>query len=310
MDVAKARVEVAVRPSGEHWQSATDEAGLAALCERLQALRPHVVVLEATGGYEAPLVAALALVGAPVAVVNPRQVRDFAKATGHLAKTDTLDAAVLAHFAEAVRPTPRPLPDAATQALAALVERRRQLVAMRTAERQRLQQARFVAVRTRIQTHLDWLATEVAEVAEVDNDLRQQVEASPLWRAQEDLLTSVPGIGPTTACVLLAALPELGHLAAKPLAALVGVAPLNRDSGTSLRGRRGVWGGRGQVRASLYMATLVAVRHNPVLAAFYHRLVDAGKPKKVALIASMHKLLTILNTLLKHQVRWQPSLAA
>lgn len=312
IDVAKARVEVAVRQggvSGEHWQSATDEPGLLALCARLHALGPQVVVLEATGGYEAPLVAALGLAGAPVAVVNPRQVRDFAKATGRLAKTDTLDAAVLAHFAEAVRPTPRPLPDAATQALAALVERRRQLVAMRTAERQRVQQARFAAVRARIQTHLDWLATELAEV---DDELRRQVEASPLWRAQEDLLTSVPGIGPTTACVLLAALPELGRLPAKPLAALVGVAPLNRDSGTSLRGRRGIWGGRAQVRASLYMATLVAVRHNPVLVAFYQRLLAAGKPKKVALVACMHKLLTILNTLLKHQMRWhpQPSLAA
>lgn len=306
IDVAKACVEVAVRQggvSGEQWQSATDAPGLAGLCERLRALGPQGVVLEATGGYEAPVAVALALAGLPVAVVNPRQVRDFAKATGRLAKTDTLDAAVLAHFAEAVRPTPRPLPDAATQALAALVERRRQLVAMRTAERQRLQQARTAAVRTRIQTHLDWLATELADV---DNDLRRQVEASPLWRAQEDLLTSVPGIGPTTACVLLAALPELGHLAPKPLAALVGVAPLNRDSGTSLRGRRGVWGGRAQVRASLYMATLVAVRHNPVLSAFYHHLLEVGKPKKVALVACMHKLLTILNALLKHQTRWQP----
>lgn len=307
MDIAKAGVEVAIRPTGDHWHSATDAAGLTTLAERLRALGPVLVVLEATGGYEAPVVTALALAAVPVAVVNPRQVRAFAKATGRLAKTDTLDAAVLAHFAEAVHPTPRPLPDAATQALAALVERRRQLVAMQTAERQRLQQARVPAVHARIQAHLVWLASEVAEV---DRDLRQHVEASPLWRVHEDLLTSVPGIGPTTACVLLAELPELGQLSHKQVAALVGVAPLNRDSGTSQRGKRAVWGGRAGVRATLYMATLVAVRHNPVLRAFYQRLVAAGKPKKVALVAAMHKLLTILNTLIKRQVRWQPLLAA
>ena len=307
IDVSKAQVDVAVRPSGDHWQSPTNEAGLQALAERLQALQPQVVVLEATGGYEVPVASALALAELPVAVVNPRVVRAFAKAAGRLAKTDRLDAAVLAHFAAAMRPTPRPLPDAATQALAALVERRRQLLAMHIAERQRLQQARVPAVHARIQTHLNWLATELTDV---DKELRNQIQASPLWHQDEEILTSVPGIGSTTACVLLAELPELGHLASKPLAALVGVAPFNQDSGTSRHGRRSVWGGRAGVRASLYMATLVAVRYNPILTVFYRRLVDGGKPKKVALVACMHKLLTILNTLLKHRVRWQPSLAA
>lgn len=307
LDVAKASAAVAARPSGARWAGATDAAGLAALVAWLRPQQPTLIVLEATGGYEAPLVAALGVAQLPVVVVNPRQVRAFAKAVGRLAKTDTVDAAVLAHFAEAVHPTPRPLPDAATQELHALVERRRQLVAMRTAETQRLRQSHVAAVQQRIQQHLDWLASDLKAV---NDDLQQRIEASPLWRAQEDLLTSVPGVGSTTACVLLAHLPELGHLSAKQLAALVGVAPLNRDSGTSLHGPRTTWGGRAGVRASVYMATLVAVRYNPTLRALYQRLLVKGKAKKVALVACMHKLLTILNALLKHQTRWQPMVAA
>lgn len=307
LDVAKTNVVVAVRPSGAQWTGATDAAGLAALVDWLRPQRPTLLVLEATGGYEAPLVAALTLAALPVVVVNPRQVRAFARALGRLAKTDTLDAAVLAHFAEAVHPTPRPLANAATVELQALVERRRQLVSLRTAETQRLQQSQVPAVQQRIQRHLDWLRDDLAAL---DEELRQRIEASPLWRAQEDLLTSVPGIGPTTACVLLADLPELGHLSQRQLAALVGVAPLNRDSGSSLHGTRTIWGGRAQMRASLYMPTLVAVRYNPVLRAFYQRLLAAGKPRKVALVACLHKLLTLLNALLKHQTRWQPTLAA
>lgn len=257
-------------------------------------------MLEATGGYEAPIAAELAAAGIPVAVVNPRHVRAFAQALGRTAKTDALDAAVLARFAQAVTPEPRTLPDATTQELAALVERHRHLVAMHTAEANRLSLMRVETVRTQIRAHLDWLERQLREV---DEALAHAVEQSPLWRAQEDLLRSVPGIGPTTACVLLADLPELGKLSAKQLAALVGVAPLNRDSGT-LRGRRVVWGGRAGVRSALYMATLAATRHNPVLRAFYLHLCTRGKPKKVALIACMHKLLTILNAILKHQTPW------
>lgn len=307
IDVAKASVAVAVRPSGAGWQGATDPAGLSALVAWLAPQQPTLIVLEATGGYEAPVVTAVALAQLPVVVVNPRQVRRFAQGVGRLAKTDALDAAVLAHFAEAVHPTPRPLPDAATQALHALVERRRQLVAMQTAERQRLQQSRVTAVQERIQKHLDWLADELQDV---NDTLQAQLQASPLWLAQQELLRSVPGIGPTTACVLLAELPELGQLRAPQVAALVGVAPLNRDSGTSLHGARTTWGGRAAVRATLYMATLVAVRANPVLRAFYQRLLERGKAKKVALVAAMHKLLILLNALLKHQTRWQSQQAA
>lgn len=301
IDVAKATVDIAIRPSGEERHLANDAVGIAELVGWLQALSPLVIVVEATGGYEAPLVAELGIVGLPVAVVNPRQVRDFARATGRLAKTDRLDAQTLAHFGQAVRPVPRPLPDAAAQALAALVERRRQIVAMRTAEENRLGATRVTGVRARIQAHLQWLETDLKEL---DNDLRQRLRASPLWREQENLLRSVPGIGPVLAFTLLADLPELGRLSHGQIAALVGVAPLNRDSGT-WRGRRVVWGGRRGVRTALYMGTLCATRCNPVIQPFYERLVAAGKAKKVALVACMHKLLTILNALLKHQTAWQ-----
>jgi len=312
IDVAKASVAIAVRPSGgppvEQWTSETTEAALPVLAARLQALAPTLIVLEATGGYEAPVLAALLLVGLPVAVINPRQGRDFAKASGRLAKTDAVDAAVLAHYAETFRPAVYTLPTEDAQALRAVVERRRQLVEMQTAEQQRLKQARVAVVQERIRRHLAWLKTELQDVA---TDLRQRVEASPTWRAQEEQLTSVPGVGQTTACVLLAELPELGQLTRKQIAALVGVAPLNQDSGTSLHGKRRVWGGRAGVRATLYMATLAATRWNPVIAAFYQRLLAAGKPAKVALVACLHKLLTLLNALLKHQTCWQaPTLAA
>jgi transposase len=305
IDVAKAALDVAVRPSGEERHLANDAAGIADIVGWMQALSPQVIVVEATGGYEAPLVAELGIAGLPVAVVNPRQVRDFARATGRLAKTDRLDAQTLAHFGQAVRPIPRPLPDAATQALAALVERRRQVVAMRTAEENRLGATRVALVRTRIQAHLEWLETDLREI---DGDLRQRLRASPLWREQDDLLQSVPGIGPILSLTLLAELPELGRLCHGQIAALVGVAPLNRDSG-SLRGRRAVWGGRRAVRTALYMGTLRATRCNPAIQSFYERLLAAGKAKKVALVACMHKLLTILNAMLKHQTHWQAQAA-
>jgi transposase len=305
IDVSKARLDVAVRPGGEAWQSTNDEAGIAALVARLQSwqpLAPQLIVLEATGGLERLVVAALALAGLPVAVVNPRQARDFAKATGRLAKTDAVDAAVLAHFAQALQPTPRALPDTATQALAALVERRHQLVSMLTAEKNRLQQA-LPAVRAKVAAHIAWLEQALAEI---DDELDQTLQASPLWRERDHLQRSVPGVGPAVSRTLLAHLPELGQGSSKHLATLVGLAPLNRDSGV-WRGSRAIWGGRQQVRAVLYMAALVGVRHNPALHAFYERLVARGKPKKVALTACMHKLLLILHAVLRDHTPWTPA---
>jgi transposase len=305
IDVSKAALDVALRPSGEHWRSPNDEAGIAELVDRLRPLGPGLIVLEATGGLERLVVAALALAGVPVAVVNPRQVRDFAKATGRLAKTDALDAAVLAHFAEAIHPEPRPLPDAASQALAALVERRRQVVGMLTAEKNRYQQA-LPPVRAKVAAHIAWLEQALKEL---DTELDQTLRASPLWRERDQLLRSVPGVGPTVALTLLAHLPELGSGSVKRVATLVGLAPLNRDSG-AWRGSRAIWGGRRQVRAALYMAALVGVRHNPVLRSFYQGLLARGKPKKVALTACMHKLLTILHAVLRDRTPWQPTLLA
>jgi transposase len=301
IDVSKARLDVAVRPSGEAWQSSNDETGIAALVDRLQVLAPRLIVLEATGGLERHVTAALAVAGFSVAVVNPRHVRDFAKATGRLAKTDAVDAAALAHCAQALQPTAHPLPDAATQALAALVERRRQLVSMLTAEKNRLQQA-FPPVRAKIVAPIAWLEQALTDV---DGELDQMLHASPLWRERDQLQRSVPGVGPAVSRVLLAHLPELGEGSVKHLATLVGLAPLNRDSG-AWRGSRAIWGGRQHVRAALYMATLVGVRHNPILQAFYERLVARGKPKKVALIACMHKLLTILHAVLRDRTPWAP----
>jgi transposase len=301
IDVSKARLDVAVRPGGAAWQAGNDAPGIAALVERVTALAPACVVLEATGGLERGASAALAVAGLPVAVVNPRQVRDFAKATGRLAKTDALDAAVLAHFAEAVRPAVRPLPDAAAQALAELVTRRQQLVEMLTAERNRLGSLTG-GRRERAQAHVAWLRQELADL---EAELAEAIEASPAWRAREVLLRTAPGVGPVLARTLVAELPELGTLDRKRLAALVGVAPFNRDSG-AFRGRRRVWGGRARVRAALYMGALVATRCNPLIRAFYRRLLAAGKPKKVALVACMHKLLTILNAMLRSQTAWRP----
>jgi transposase len=301
IDVSKHQLDIAVRPRGETWTVAHDEAGLSALVARLRALAPTLIVLEATGGLEVALAGALATATLPVAVVNPRQVRDFARSTGTLAKTDRLDAQLLAQFADTVRPEPRLLPDAQAQELTALLQRRRQLVEMLTAEKNRLALASR-RIRPQLQAHIEWLHKQIAQF---DDDLRQLVRASPLWREKDDLLRSAPGVGPVLATTLLAALPELGRLTRQQIAALVGVAPLNRDSGT-LRGRRTVWGGRAHVRAVLYMSTVVAMRHNPVVAAFYHRLRAAGKAPKLALTACMRKLLTILNAMLKHHTHWAP----
>jgi transposase len=302
IDVSKAQLDVAVRPAGG-FTVAHDEAGLALLVKELTVLSPTLVVLEATGGWEIPVTGLLALAGMPLVVVNPRQVRDFAKATGQLAKTDAIDARVLAQFAEVIRPTPRPLADEQTQALAALVTRRRQLIEMLTTEKTRLLSARS-GIRKELRAHITWLERALENA---DANLADAIRQSPVWRETEELLRSVPGIGPVLTTTLLANLPELGTLTHKQIAALVGVAPLNRDSGT-LRGRRTVWGGRAQVRAALYMSAIVAARFNPIIRAFYQRLCAAGKAKKVALVACMRKLLIIINAMLKNRRPWHPTL--
>ncbi|MDQ3966713.1 MAG: IS110 family transposase [Actinomycetota bacterium] len=304
IDVSKDRLDVAIRPSGECQQVGNDERGIDYLISHLRKVHPTLVVLEPTGGLEQPVVAALAVVGVPVAVVNPRQVRDFAKAVAKLAKTDALDAKVLAHFAEAVRPDLRPLPDEQARLLSATLLRRRQILAMITSEENRLSTTPN-RVRLRIEIHLRWLRKELERT---NDELERLVRESPIWREKAALLRSVPGVGPTLSVTLLAELPELERLNRKQLAALVGIAPVNRDSGT-LHGIRTVWGGRSSVRTVLYMATLCAVRFNPTIEAFYKRLRAKGKPKKVALTACMRKLLTILGAMLKNRARWDPALA-
>ncbi|HZA24935.1 MAG TPA: IS110 family transposase [Dehalococcoidia bacterium] len=300
MDVSKDQLDIAVRPTGETWSMPNDASGITEVVQRVAQLHPKLVVLEATGGLQMPVAAALASAGLPLSMVNPRQVRDFARATGRLAKTDRLDAQVLAHFAEAVRPTPYPLPDAQTQELTALLTRRHQVVEMLTAEKNRLRATRSKAVRQRVQDHIRWLEQELADL---DDDLDHTLRESPLWREKDTLLRSVPGIGRVVSITLLADLPELGTLSRHQIAALVGVAPLNRDSGR-FRGQRMVWGGRARVRAALYMAALTASRYNPIIKAFYHRLCEAGKARKVALTACMRKLLIILNSMVKQQQTW------
>ncbi len=299
IDVSKARLDVALRPGDESFSVTNNQRGLATLVKRLQKLCVSRIVLEASGGYEIAAASELAAAGLPVAVVNPRQVRDFARATGRLAKTDALDARVLAHFAELIQPQARLLPDAQSRELMALVARRRQVVAMLTAEGNR--QGRAVPVLTRaIAAHVRWLRKQLGEL---DVVLEHAIRRSPAWCAKARLLRSVPGIGNVTVTTLLAHLPELGTLNRRAIAALVGVAPFNHDSG-KLRGTRTIWGGRAQVRAVLYMSTLVASRRNPVVQAFYARLLAAGKKPKVALTACMRKLLVILNTMLRDQTPW------
>lgn len=305
IDVSKDYLDIATRPAGESWRVRNDEADITPLANRLKALQPTLVVLEATGGYEMAATAALVAAGLQVAVVNPRQVRDFAKGAGYLAKTDRIDARVLAHFAEAMRPTPRSLPDEQLLALQALVARRRQVVEMLTAEKNRLKQSKPL-VREQIERHIVWLQEELATL---DRDLGDLIRNSPVWREKADLLQSAPGIGERVSCVLVADLPELGTLDRKKIAALVGVAPFNRDSGTR-QGKRGIWAGRAHVRAALYMGTLVAIRYNPVIKQFYERLRAAGKIAKVAITACMRKFLTILNAMVRHHTRWNSAAAA
>lgn len=301
IDVSKQQLDVHVRPTGEEWSVPNDEEGHAQLVEKLAALKPTLVVLEATGGYQAAVVAEMGIRQLRVAVVNPRQVRDFAKATGRLAKTDAIDAAALAHFAEAIRPEARPLADQHMLELQALVVRRRQLIDMRTAEKNRLDTARSQRVRKDIQKTIDWLSRRIGQV---DEDIDKMIRNTPMWREREDLLSSVTGIGPTTARTLLTQLPELGRLNRREIAALVGLAPFNNDSGQR-RGVRSIRGGRPEVRSVLYMATVAAVRFNPQIQTTYLRLLAAGKLKKVALIACARKLLTILNAMVRTNSRWR-----
>ena len=302
IDVSKDALDVAVLPTGQTWRSANDADGTDELATRVAALSPTLVVLEATGRYEALCVAALASVGVAVAVVNPRQVRDFAKATGRLAKTDALDASALALFAERVRPEPRPLPDAESEALAAILARRRQLVTMLVSEKDRAHVAPEAVARS-VAKHVRWLERELSGI---DDDLNAAIRTSAVWRAKDDLLRAIPGVGRVMATTLLAELPELGSLTRREIAALVGVAPLNRDSG-SFRGQRSVWGGRASVRAALYMSALTARRWNPTIRAFYERLVANGKPKKVALVACMRKLLVTCNAVVRDGRKWEVS---
>jgi transposase len=299
IDVAKARLDVGVVPSGETWTIEHDEVGIATVVERVAAVQPTLVILEATGGLELGVVGALVAAEIPVQVVNPRQARDFAKATGQLAKTDRLDALVLARFGAAIRPEPRPIPDAALQEVRALVARRRQLQAMVIAEKNRRASAPK-RLHAQIDEHLAWLRRAVADL---DRDLATTIKGTPAWQTAVKRWRSVPGVGPVMSATLLADLPELGTLTHPQLAALVGVAPLNHDSGAH-RGTRSCWGGRAQVRTTLFMATLVATRCNPVITAFYQRLLAAGKPKKLALTACMHKLLSILNALTRNASSW------
>jgi len=301
IDVSKDRLDVAVRPGGETFAVERNAAGLDRLIERLRQLSPALVALEATGGFETIAAAALAAAALPVVVVNPAQIRAFARAVGQRAKTDPIDAAVIARFAEATRPQPRPLPDEATRLLADLIARRRQIIEMIGAESQREKRIAMPRLRKSIRRVVGMLEKELAGL---DADIDDAIRGSPVWCEKEDLLASVPGVGPTIARTLIADLPELGTLSRKQIAALAGLAPFTRQSG-QWRGRSFIGGGRAPVRTALFMGALVAVRHNPVLKAFFERLREAGKPKMVALVAVARKLLTILNAIVRDKRPWQ-----
>ena len=299
IDVSKNTLDIAVRPGDQQWSISNQESDLTVLAERLQTLSPDLVVMEATGGFEGVAAGILSAEGLPVVVANPRQVRDFARSMGILAKTDRVDARVLALFAERNRPEIRPLANEETRTLKALVARRKQVIEMLTMERNRLPRA-TPEVRSHIEAHICWLKQQLDDF---DDTLKSTIQRSPVWRERDNLLRSVPGVGPALASILLSDLPELGHLDRKQIASLVGVAPLSRDSG-KWHGQRCIWGGRGNLRKVLYMAALVARRCNPVIRAFYQRLKENGKPPKVALTACMRKLLVILNAMVKQGTLW------
>ena len=301
IDVSKDRLDVALRPGGEIFMVPRNAQGLDDLVERLKPLAPYLVALEATGGFETVVAAALGAAELPVAVVNPAQIRSFARALGKRAKTDPIDAAVIAHFAEATAVEPRPLPDEASRLFADLVARRRQIIAMIGAERQREKRAQARSLKKSIARLIKALEKELTSV---DSDIDDAMRASPAWREKEDLLASVPGVGPVIARTLIAELPELGRLDRKSIASLAGLAPWTRQSG-QWRGKSFIGGGRAAVRSALFLGAMVAVRHNPILKTFFERLVAVGKPKMVALIASARKLLTILNAILRDQKPWK-----
>ena len=303
IDVSKGRLDVAIGEQGEFWNVANDEKGIAKLVERMKEVRPELIVLESTGGLELPVMGELYACKIPVALVNPGRVREFARSIGLLAKTDKLDARLLARFAEAVKPPVTHLPDEQEQHLIALVTRRRQLIEMLVAEQNRLNTVRL-SLRENLEEHITWLHKALKGL---DQEIQEFIHQSPVWNDKQDLLQSVPGVGPVTASTLLAELPELGKLDRKKIAALVGVAPFNDDSGHR-RGKRRVKGGRGSVRNVLYMAALSTSRFNPILRPFYERMLQRGKEKKVALTACMRKLLIFLNAILRDQKRWNPSL--
>lgn len=304
IDVSKAHLDIALRPTEKQWQVDNTVEGIEQLVEQAKVIQPTLIILEATGGLELAVASALAAVNLPVAVINPRQARDFAKSLGKLAKTDKIDAAMLARFGDSVRPEPRLMPSEQAQQLQALLVRRRQLIEMLVAEKNRMYLTHR-SMQPRLKDHIAWLEEELVRI---DGEMKDQLHNSPIWREKEDLLRSVPGVGPVTAGTLMAELPELGTLNRKKIAALVGVAPFNYDSGY-MRGKRAIWGGRASVRQVLYMATLSASRHNPVIRAHYEHLSQMGKPGKVALVACMRKLLTILNAMVHSRTAWQPNLA-
>lgn len=299
IDISKASVDVAVHQSKEHWTFTNDENGIKKLVNLMRKVSPSLIVMESTGSYEVAAAYELDARGYAVAVVNPRHIRDFARSTGLLAKTDVLDARVIARFAATIKPAPRVLPDEEAQRLAAIMSRRRQVVAMLTAEKNRLGQANH-NVKERITQHISWLEQELDDL---NKESGSMIETNPEWKEKSDIMQSVPGVGRNLALTLLSDLPELGTLNRKQIAALCGLAPFNRDSG-QMRGKRSVWGGRSSVRAAVYMAAFSAVRWNPLLKEFYQRLVDSGKRRKVAMVACMRKLLCILNAMLKNKTIW------
>lgn len=304
IDVSKETLDVTVVPEVQTWSVGNNEAEIPSLVERLRQLDPTLIVLEATGGLETLAAAALGLGHLPVVIINPRQARDFAKATGRLAKTDGIDSKVLALFGQMLRPEPRPLKDEQLQELNALVTRRSQLVVMLTAEKNRLSSSPK-SVRKDVQEHITWLDKRIKEMTDT---LKQRIKQSPLCREKDLLLRSVPGVGPVLSASLVTGLPELGTISRKKISALVGVAPFNSDSGKH-KGKRMIWGGRASLRSALYMGTLAAIRHNPVIKAFHERMIAAGKEKKVAITACMHKLLIILNAIIKNSTPWNPQMS-
>ena len=302
IDVSKGTLDIHIAPPGKSLHVVHDDSGIGQILESMKEVCPTLIVLEATGGLEIRLASELASAGLPVAVINPRQARDFAKATGRLAKTDQVDAAVLAAFAQAIRPQARPLKDADTRALDDMVSRRRQLITMRVQEMLRLGMAASAPMQKSLRKHIAWLDKQIDQI---DSDLTKRLRNSDLWRTKDDLLQGIPGVGAVTSITMLTKCPELGTLNRREIAALAGVAPLANDSGKH-RGKRSIWGGRADVRAALYMATLSAIRFNPAIKEFASRLKQAGKPAKVVIVACMRKLLTIMNAMLKNNASWNP----